>query len=121
MHELLFLNPCVNVGDINLTVRLGDKWLKQANVGDNIVICKTPEEEGGTATATQLANAVIVGQMFLPFSQIPPSLLKLEHDPECRSFAGLVRAMTAAYGTSFDINTADVTLLFFKVTEDKGC
>jgi hypothetical protein len=104
MHTMEFLNPTF-VNGLNLTVRLGDKW-KKANPGDSLLLVKTGEADGRPG----FVEDVIITR----FSTLErySELIKLNHDPECRTVMGLINAMKKSYGEQFSLD-AQVALVLF--------
>lgn len=89
-HTLEFLNPKWHYGE-NVTVRLGHKWVEKAHEGDIVEIVRTGSSE---VIATGVITAI---RSVLRFSQVNILDLWAEHDPECRTPDGLVKAMLRAY------------------------
>ncbi len=88
-HTLEFLNPEWHCGD-NVTIRLGDKWLKKSFVGQVVNVKRTGLEE-------ILATGIIDEVRLCPFKDVSLHDLWAEHDPDCRTPNGLVNAMLRAY------------------------
>lgn len=107
-YVLEFINPVMQAG-VNVTVRAGNKWLKQVNIGDTVLIQETNSQNG------QNKEATIAGTAYLPFFLIPQAWLDLEHDPTCHDMSGLLLAMRRAYGSTFTTDEY-VTVLFFTVS-----
>jgi hypothetical protein len=86
-----------NIGE-NLTVRLGTKWagLKE---GDKVRI--------GDGIAT------ILGVTAKKFKEIATKELEREHDPKCKTVAGLKFALKRSYGDKFS-EDSDVVLVRFQ-------
>jgi hypothetical protein len=104
-HKLEFLNPTFHKG-LNVTVRLGNKWYKNAHVQDEIQICRADSN-------MPLAEGVIVGLKYVNFKEITIRDLLNEHDPECRTPGGLAFAMMGAYD-EFSLDD-DVTVIEFEI------
>ncbi len=102
-REIRFLNPVLKPG-LNLTVRLGDKWMT-ALPGDLLVVKKTGDDES-------LCHVIVAEAITAPFGEIPTDWLLFEHDPSCQVFEGLAVAMKAAYDREIALQE-QVTLLFF--------
>ncbi len=101
MRNLQFLNPVFHAGT-NVTVRKGVKWA-DVRPKDIINLSKTGKKPFGTAEIV----SVFIGAI----EMIPHTLLKLEHDPECRDYLGLKSVMINTYG---DIKRGEiVTVLEF--------
>ena len=103
-HELQFLKPGDHTG-LTTTVRRGDKWLKQARIGDRVEI-----KEAGTNHV--LRTAQITGLLYLPFDQLPDAIIRLQHSRETEDRAGLLKAMERAY-PGFQ-PSEDVTVVFYQ-------
>lgn len=108
VHELLFLNPELREG-INVTVRKGDKWIHQAEVGDGVGIYKTDV----VSPSNRIRSGVIVALAYLPCNMIPIEWLGFEHDPLCDNQLGLCTAMRRAYD-NFEPDSL-VTVIMFLV------
>ena len=104
-HTLEFLNPEWHHGE-NVTVRLGDKWIKKAFTGQKVVIVKTGEIK-------PVAEGIITEIRSCFFGSISIGELLKEHDPECRTPRGLAYAMLLAY-PEFSLNSL-VTVITFKI------
>lgn len=105
MKTLLFINPELRKG-LNVTVRRGDKWMKEVTVGDVVNI-----EE--TITRGPYGQATIVGKAYIPFVLIPQGWLYHEHDHTCTNLQGLFDAMIRAYP---DFGAGEMTtVLLFKM------
>lgn len=102
-HDIDFVNPTFHSG-LNITVRHGDKWVRQANIGDRLAIAG----HDGPITAT------LTGMMAAMADEIPTGILGLEHDPDARDTTGLKRILDDIYGPTADGRRA-VTVLFFTV------
>lgn len=101
MEHLLFNNPVFNTGR-NITVRRGIKWA----VAD--------EGEFGFPISDTLNPWIIIGfaknpkKMIFRFCDLlHTELLKLEHDPGCRTYIGLKTEMETIYNgfNEFEIVT----------------
>lgn len=107
--KLLFKNPVFYLGKVNTTVRLGDKWLNAVKVGDELEVYETGRE------TVVIGRAVVENVSYFDhFGGVPINVLRLEHDPECHSYEGLVKAMVRAYGPEFNENNP-VTVVFFSM------
>lgn len=100
MKKMKFGHPVFHQG-MNVTCRMGNKWLKKVQPGD------TFDAEGKRA----LCHCLHICR----FNQIPPSMISYEHDPECRSVDGLYGVMSKLY-PKFNRNSV-VTLVGFEVLE----
>lgn len=110
-HELLFRNPIFNMG-LNVTIRNGDKWRK-VNIGDKLLL-KGVESKNNIIEAEK--TGTLVGKALLPFHLIPNDLLKYEHDPACRTPAGLLAEMKRVY-PDFSYSNV-VTVILFTLNAD---
>lgn len=112
METLYFLNPVLQK-DLQITIRLGQKWKEIFDQGcREVQICKTDDDK-------VLAKAKLKNYSYLPFSMIPEEWLAYEHDEACKKLDGLRKAMISAYGDKFD-DDAMVTVLWFEVIDDGG-
>ena len=105
-HTIQFLNPTWHYGT-NVTVRLGDKWNKNAEIGDSIKLVKTCEE--GRA----LVEGTVTKKIYCRFMDLPVEVLALEHDRECAFLGGLVIAMLRSY-PEFN-HESMVTAIYFEI------
>lgn len=90
-YRLDFLNPVWHYG-ANITMRLGKKW-KDKNLEDyvdKVVLYRT----GGKKP---VAEGMVERSVYKPFNEVTIQDLWEEHDPECRTPDGLVKAMLRAY------------------------
>lgn len=97
LPKLLFQNPNFHSG-VNLSVRRGVKWSleKLAIVADL---------QGNKIAEVELETRVV------RFCDLKDSDVSGEHDPECRTYAGLLKAMKDIY-PGFDEREI-VTLVYF--------
>ncbi|MBI2055918.1 MAG: hypothetical protein HYT37_00875 [Candidatus Sungbacteria bacterium] len=102
LHELLFKNPVFNEG-LNVTVRNGDKWMK-VNIGDELLIKETGKDE-------VITKGTVVMRALYAAHLIPERLLANEHDPSCRSLAGLLAEMKRVYSDFTE--DSPVTVILF--------
>lgn len=103
MTKIEFNNMRFHCG-LNLTVRNGDKW---AGTLPGTVL--DIHETGNPDTAT---TATVMYAVLRRFNTLTDADLEHEHDPACRTVAGLRDALNRAYGVCQWGPT--VTLLFFK-------
>lgn len=93
-RRLDFLTPVFHSG-ANLTVRNGLKWA-DVQPGQNLDVYQT----GAPATEPELLATVISAEVKTRDSLTDADLTN-EHDPSCRTVAGLNAAMEAAYGPNW--------------------
>lgn len=106
-EKLLFMNPEFEEGFVQVTVRNGYKWYDiVSHLPYVLEVAKTE------ARNKAIGEAHVVGKMVLAACEIPDQILKLEHDPGCRTSNGLYAGMRKAYGDGWDQWNA-VTVLFF--------
>lgn len=101
--QLKFAKPVFRDA-INVTVRLGQKWATQTSIGDRLEIASC---EGET-----LGEAGVVGIVVCPLGDIPSGLLAIEHDPACRTAAGLAEELARVYGKTIEPYQMVTALLF---------
>lgn len=146
MRTLLFQNNVHNTEPVeipgsepravNLTVRKGFKWA-DLKMGEIIELRETPAPEpeigpgdemppGGVIEPScdkdvQLATIYDVKVMSFADLMNYPRLLKLEHDPECRTYKGLFETMRRVYDGFLQHEL--VTLVMYELDEPKcsGC
>ena len=95
MHipPLLFQEHGHRPAALNLTVRRGTEWA-HLKPGQSIRLAKTPDGEEPIDARLELVLAC-------PLKTVPRSLLKHEHDPNCRTLGGLRAALAEIYSTPF--------------------
>jgi len=104
---LLFQNPVFS--EMNVTVRLGDKWKNRVGVGDIVSVRETGKED------IHLIDAEIKQILSVKFkllNGVYSNLLKFEHDPNCRNYKGLTETMTSVYGPTFNVDSIITVLAF---------
>ena len=88
-HILAFSNPVFHAGD-NITCRAGRKWLEGCKPGDTVAVTRTGSPD-------ILFEAPVTAVWFAPLSWVPASVLAREHDPDCRTHAGLAAELARHY------------------------
>lgn len=111
-HKLLFKSPQFYEG-LNLAVRLGAKWYRGANPGDELVIVDTYDEE------KEILRGEVVLTTYGCLDEIPEAWLKYGHN-RFRDSGELYKAMCRAYagGEDRDLDEGDksrVTCILFTV------
>ena len=111
-RQLLFKNPVFakspHDSGVLLTCRRGNKWAGRVLCGDVVDLVTT---EG----SVKIGEATIDSCMTLIFNHLKfqeTTTLQLEHDPTCRNYAGLLKAMIQVYPGFAESET--VTLVFFR-------
>lgn len=106
MQKIQFKNPIFNPTK-NLTCRKGIKW--SMFQGSELEVVQTGHEEHvqGYAKITDIKT--------VPFDSIDDDMLLYEHDPSCRTFYGLLKAMQDVY-PNFDPREI-ITMIFFDYKE----
>lgn len=99
MQDLLFMaaNGAAGVAlhpGLNVTVRKGEKWL-QTTLGEELVIRET--ETGEEISRGRTISAFYVSSL----DEIPEFILQFEHEPACRTRAGLATVLEQTYGEDF--------------------
>ncbi len=105
LKDLLFSNPKFHDG-LNVTVRNGDKWLKE--LGTEVIL----KDDQGEA----IGFAGIEGVLYSAIGELPDNILKLEHDKDCTTTRGIWREMESVYSKAFGFYDK-VTVLFFRVRD----
>jgi len=124
----------VPIGEIGVTVRLGDKWFQafRSHIHDRdgfvVDLWQCPQGHSGECVATGPANsdgtgvvckfrgtAKIIGAWRGKLIHVPDTLLALEHEKSSRNFMGLLFSMRRAYPniSSHDYVTA---LIYTRLT-----
>jgi len=118
MNTLRFLKPEFRKG-LNYTVRLGDKW-RHTDINEMVWI-----ETTGIGKSIN-AVAQIQRVIYCRLAELPQEVLDKEHDPECHTWEGLLRAMQAAYPDDFkdkdgeEIECLPVTCMGFYIWYANG-
>ncbi len=111
-EPLLFGTPTFHDG-LNITVRAGDKWAKLLVLGDTIEL-RAVSMDGSPGDLVHPTDAEIIGvRAFASLIDIPPRLLRHQHDPTCIDRFGLLKAMEAVY-PDYDAR-AQVTVIAFLI------
>jgi hypothetical protein len=110
---LEFLNPVFNEG-LNVTVRNGDKWLHRVKPGDRVLLAKTGE------TPVMDSQNRVVGVFFCSLDELPSSILRHEHDPACRTKAGLRKCLDETYGPSPNGHRMVTAIVWLRDTRQGG-
>lgn len=105
LKELFFNSPKFHDG-LNVTIRDGDKWLKE--LGNDVIL---KDVDGGA-----IGFASITGVLSSPIGEVPDTLLKLEHDKDCTTMRGIWRELESVYNKAFSFYDK-VTVVFFKVRD----
>jgi hypothetical protein len=106
MFGLKFRNLTFNKG-LNLTVRRGDELY--SNMSHDWMF-KILNEKG-----EEYARAKIMVLKLRRFNELTDEELEYEHDPNCRTVEGLLKAMKGYYPDFRE--DEEVTLIFFQVLE----
>jgi hypothetical protein len=114
MQQLMFANPVFHQG-LNVTVRLGNKWLKFFEDQQNNQFNYRPVSiELATPDGEKVGEGQIEAVRLTSFVDISDEVLDLEHDNRCRDWSGLYNEMKVVYGDQF-IADSEVTVVFFTV------
>ena len=108
MNNLHFTNPVFRYSEVNVTVRLGTKWAGfGVQPGTPINLYKDPEN-------LKIDEAVWSGCCVFNAHQLQTAgpILRLEHDPSCRTFEGLIEELASVYNTIITPTTL-LTVVFF--------
>jgi hypothetical protein len=108
--KLMFNNPRFERG-LNVTVRLGSKW-NAYYYGNRSV--DTFKVELATSEGETIGHGKIEYVELRYFTDIPPTILELEHDPACRNLRGLYDELKKAYGETFTVRST-VSVVYFTV------
>lgn len=95
---------------IQTTVRRGVKWAEK--YGELFLRPSDVPKEGYMIT-----RAMICGTEVYRFGNIPIDVLRMEHDPECHSYEGLLAAMEDAY-EDFHVDNLCTVIWFRLVDKD---
>ena len=106
-HNLEFQDPELHKG-LNVTIRLGDKWMDRVDIDDHVWLVDAME----TGPNAIVGSGTIKGKMKVPFLYISEGLLQHQYDSSCRTMGGLYRAMKRAYKDRFNENSICTVLLF---------
>lgn len=110
MKRLRFLRPGFN-DTVNWTVRLGMWWFTNAREGEEIEI--EGHDHGGWIERMKVTS----------LGHVPEMVLQHHHDPECRSYGGLLVAMVKAYPDKLfwgkDMSNEMVTCISFRLRSER--
>jgi hypothetical protein len=109
---LLFKKPVFQEG-VNATVRLGNKWHFRAPP-ESIVEIRETTGDG------YLFDAFIVDNLWLKICDIPIDVLQHEHDPNCRTHAGLIAELERVYRKKVSPRDKVTIILFEQCEPDPG-
>ena len=111
--DLHFQNAVFNK-HLNITVRQGDKWHGTHGTVDVM------DDAGKDFLDKYRGQAYVLGTLLLLFDDIPAGILRHEHDPSCRTKAGLKDELQRIYGPMNDMKFAlqKWTVLLFQPSHD---
>lgn len=121
MENLLFENPVFHTG-INSTVRRGIKWA--SFVGQRVYIhpalpsTSLIRVDGISYNKLYAGCPIILKAVIKRFKDITFEDIQTEHNPECVTKEGLIKAMIRIYGNKFSENDI-CTILYFEVEGDE--
>lgn len=95
-HALEFQNPQLSAGQANVTVRRGTKWADRVTSGDTVNLMDV-----SVSPAVLIGTAVIESTVARTLRSMSDADLALEHDPACRTVAGLLAVLRQVYGEDF--------------------
>ena len=113
METLLFdenaseTNNNFHVG-LNTTVRRGNKYAKNYEVGQKV--------EMRNLQGNILGEAIVASMFVGPIEMIPTVILRLEHDPKCREVGGLIEVLQNCYNDPSIDFTEVVTAIILNIT-----
>ena len=110
-YRMDFLNPVFHDG-MNVTVRDGDKWAEKLKVGDELALAET-----GANNARD--GGRVVGILYCSLDELPSGILKWEHDPACRTKAGLREILDKTYGKTQFGHRMVTAVIFYRAIETK--
>ena len=90
-HVIEFCNPVFSDG-LNVTVRSGAKWANRVCIGDRLLPTRTGE------TPPHNSQDRVIGVFYCALADLPAAILRHEHDPACRTKAGLAAELDRIYG-----------------------
>lgn len=97
----------------NLTIRRGTKYLKELDIGDEIILQNLKGQLLGKGVVTQM----IAGKL----QDIPLEILVHEHDTKCRMYVGLVEVLQNCYDDkTIDFNEVVTGIMFNMRMEWEG-
>lgn len=97
---------------LNLTVRKGLKW-SDLCVGDSVTLKETGSPQASILLPDPVATIFDIKVMRFSDLRRYAKLLRYEHDPECRTYPGLLRVMKRVYDGFFEDEI--VTLVLYEV------
>lgn len=118
-YELKAIHPFdVELGEEYCTVRRGDSWVTETQVGDELdLVLQNPEDR----TQEQVVGRGVITRRILidQFNLIEARHIEREHEASSRMFSGLLASMRAAYGKNF-MADEPVTIVFYRVLAIDG-
>jgi len=107
--EVMEFKKYIFLPGLNITVRKGTKWDIFQEPKFGILKSVDPDDPD------QEQSGLFLASIPLHFVAIPNALLRLEHDPDCRTWFDLLREMERIY-PDFDKDD-EVTIVFFRPEE----
>lgn len=107
MHKLLFGNPVFDL-PVMTTCRSGEKWYDALNQHDRFEICDVNGNPIGKV-------GCVIGLDIVAWDELDDAMVADNHDPSCRTLAGLEAGMDAAYPGGWDRDT--LTLITFSLED----
>ena len=101
----------ISVGDIGVTIRLGNKW--SLNPGE---VFHLVEQYSNERKDEYVGQGKSIGFWYGKFSELPEKLLQIEHNIEARNKEILYNMMKAGYGDQFDIDSHITALIYERVS-----
>lgn len=95
---------------VSFTVRRGLKWA-DLQIGEELFICGPTEESAPAVMARVFDVKVMIFKDLLHYNK----MLELHHDPACKTYPGLHRAMKTCYDGFLQHEI--VTLVFYQIQE----
>lgn len=116
MKELLFQRPKFHHGT-NYTFRRGSSWSELVDPGDFVWVVGVEPETNAPDKILTMARIITIFRGRV--KDIPASILKEAHDPQCRNRVGLRARLREIYPGENIRMDSQITALGFRVYEEK--
>ncbi len=86
----------VEVGEVGVTLRRGDKWFK-VPAGTQLLLIRR-DGSGDSAQEGVQGTGEVVGHWYGRLMDLPARVIEKEHEPSSRLYTGLLASLRRAYG-----------------------
>jgi hypothetical protein len=108
----------VALGDVGCTIRKGRKW-SDAPVGEELILMNCHQGHSGECgdECKCEGHGRVIGSWVGQLKDLPPNLLKIEHNNKAKDLTELMKMMYVGYGTISE--TDIITALLYERTATK--